>query len=703
MNQQIDFFEYCDLIVKLNEWTKAYENSTPVVSDAVYDAEYKKLKQFELEHPTEIEADSPTQNVGSGATGDKVDHKIPMLSIANSMSVDELRHWSEDKDTKGCVEKTIEYKIDGLALTLIYKGGLLVDAITRGNGVSGDRVYANALQIADIPKTIPNPKDRVEIRGECVWLKADFEAYNAKLESMGKELMSNARNGASGTMKSKDPKEVAERKLSFVAYGTVDGSPSNKHSDDLNWLKHAGFITSEFFVCPNTDKVIAGAAYMETKRHEQPFLIDGLVIKVNDKTQYQRLGRTSKTPHFCTALKFPPEEKVTKLLGIEHSYGRTGAVTPVALLEEIELALTKVRRASLHNWDMAEYLGVHVGCHVIVRKAGEIIPEIVKVVEIGCTKDDYEKDLASKKYDKFSPDTIHHRNSDLRSNFELVLGNVDWYIRPYVCEHCGSTLKNETNRSGEQLVAWVCPNSECPVKQFKQIVKFVAKDAMNIMGVGESLIESLLSKGLIKNVSDLYKLSKDDLLTLDSVKERSADKAIDAINESRNAYLNNLLAGLGIPNLGKTSSSPIAESMLTLETVSKATVAQFESIDGIGSDLAESIVEWFENQSNMDMIRYFIDNNIACEAKPSIKKSDKLKGLTFIMTGKFDDLGRGEFKDLVAEHGGSLSSGISKSVDFVLYGENAGPAKKKKINDLQNQGIGIKTIDSSEFRKMLED
>lgn len=700
MSDNIDFFTYCDLIEKLNEWTEAYEKGEPVVSDAVYDEEYKKLKRYERTIPNEevdsIPENSPTQKVGAaGVTGTKVTHDIPMLSIANSMSPEELEEWSKDKAGKGCAEQTIEYKIDGLALALKYEDGELVDAVTRGNGAVGDCVYANALRIDDIPKTIPL-KHITEIRGECVWLKEDFEKYNEKLEAMGKEPMSNPRNGAAGTMKSKDPNDVTERKLSFVAYSVVAGSENDTHEADLKDLKTCGFIVSEYYVCPNPLKVVAGAAYMEKKRHEQPFLIDGLVIKVNDKTTYKRLGGTSKTPHFCTALKFPPEEKVTKLLGIEHSYGRTGAVTPVAILEEIELALTKVRRASLHNWDMAEYLGCHVGCSVVVRKAGEIIPEIVKVVEIGRTKDDYEKAL----YDKVNINTLtdSYRIEDAKD-----IPNIEWYIRPTVCEHCGSTLCNDTNRDGEKLVAWVCPNSACSVKQYKQIVKFVAKEAMNIMGVGESLIEALLSKGLIKNVADLYKLTKDDLLTLDSVKERSAEKAIDAITESRKAYLNNLLAGIGIPNLGKTMSGPIAETFVTLEAVSKATVSEIEDIEGIGNELAESVVEWFQNQDNMDMIQYFIDNNIASEAKPSVKKSDKLKGITLIMTGKFDDLGRGEFKDLVAEHGGNLASGISKNVNYVLMGDGAGPAKSKKINDLQAQGIDIKVIGSQDFLKMLED
>lgn len=688
----IDFFEYCELITTLNAWNEAYANGNPIVSDAVYDVEYQKLKQFERANPDQIEPNSPTLKVTSDLKDGfvKVTHDIPMLSIANSMGLGELRDWSEKTVAKGCDKQTIEYKIDGLALALRYENGELQDAITRGNGTEGDSVYANALQIPAIPKKLPW-KHSTEIRGECVWLKDDFNAYNEKLEAMGKELLSNPRNGAAGTMKSRDPREVAERKLSFVAYSIVKGSENSLHSEDLELLKEVGFTVSEFYICPSTDKVIAGAEYMEKHRHEQPFLIDGLVIKVNDKTQYKRLGGTSKTPHCFTALKFPPEEKTTKLLGIEHSYGRTGAVTPVAILETVELALTKVSRASLHNWDLAEYLGCFVGCHVVVRKAGEIIPEIVKVVETERTKDDYEKALFAGTDLGEAYMVLHEANPD-----------YDFYIRPSTCEHCGTPLRNDSNRSGDELVAWVCPNSGCSVKQYKQIVKFVSKEAMNIMGVGESLIESLLSKGLIKNSADLFKLTKDDLLTVGDMKERSAQKAIDAINDARNAYLNQLLAGIGIPNLGKTSSAPIADEFKTLQALSKATVAEVESVSGVGHELAESIVEWFQNPENMVMVQWFIDNNVACNTKPSRVKSDKLKDLVFIMTGSFDDLDRDDFKDKVVEYGGKVSSGITKKVNFVLIGDGAGPSKVKQIADLQAQGFDIKVIGSQDFLKMLQ-
>jgi DNA ligase (NAD+) len=685
---------YVKLTKTLTEWGKHYANSKPIVSDFVYDEEYKKLKAIELQYPEIIDPNSPSQKVASDSTDGfkKVNHDIPMISIANSNSLIELRNWSSDKDSKGCTEKTMEFKMDGLAMSLRYIDGKLFEAVTRGDGKVGDSVFANILQVPNVPKTIPHT-DPIEIRGEVVWLKEDFKKYNEYLESVGKDLMSNPRNGASGTMKSKDPQEVADRKLHFVAYNIVDGSPNDTHAQDLNYLRDVlGFNISEYYVCPNTDKVVSGAEYMEKKRYSLPYHIDGLVIKVNDKSAYKRLGGTAKTPHFCTALKFPPEEKVTKLLYIEHSYGRTGAVTPVAVVEEVELAMTKVNRASLHNWDMVEYLGLHEGCTVVIRKAGEIIPEIVKCPETNRTKDDYEKLLS---VDGGLADADH----DLMENPAHY--DFKWYNRPTTCKHCGSLLRNNTNRSGDELVAWVCTNEACSVKQFRQIVKFVSKTSMNIMGVGESIIESMLSAGLIHDIADLYTVTVDDLLKIDGVKQRSAEKAIDAIKESKNAYLNQLLSGLGIPNLGQTMSAPIADKFKTMDAVIKATVSELESIDGVGHDLAESMVEWFGK--NQVLVSKIIANGIALNAKPSRVKNDKLKGLTFIMTGTFDKLGRDDFKDMVIENGGSIASSITKTVNYVLLGESAGPAKVKKIDELKSKGFDIKVIeDSDEFLRMIK-
>lgn len=688
----IDFFEYSELCEKLTKWAEAYSIGDPLVEDHIYDEEYKKLKQFEKANPDLIEKNSPTQKVIDASpktsTFQKVEHSAPMISIANSNSHEELTEFCNAKKSSGCNQTVIEFKIDGLALALRYENGNLVDAITRGNGEEGDCVLGNALQINVIPKKISN-KDNIEIRGEAVWLKEDFNKYNEKLELLGKDPISNPRNGAAGSMKQKDPQEVKDRNLSFVAYSFIKGSQETLQSKDLDYLQKEGFITSEYFICNSTEEVIDNAIKMEKRRNSLPYLIDGLVIKVNDKTTYKRLGGTSKTPHYCTALKFPPEEKVTKLLYIEESYGRSGAVTPVAIVEEVELSLTKVNRCSLHNWDMAEYLGLYEGCSVVIRKAGEIIPEITKVDGMNRSKDDYEK----------NKDVINLEQ--YRNHLIKQYPNYKFYNRPTVCEHCQTTLENDNNRSGDVLVSWVCKNPDCPVKQFEQIVKFSSKKAMDISGISESVIEKLLSKGYIKNITDLYKVTRDQLLTLDNFKDRSADKFLIAIKESEKAYMHQLLAGLGVKGLGSTASKILAEAFGDLRSFCNTSLNELTSIDGIGDELAQNIIEYFSNQENRNIVEWFIANNIGVSAKPVKKTTNKLEGLTLIMTGKSDKVGRDEFKALVAEHGGSLSSSISKNVSLVLLGDNAGPVKVKKIDALQKEGYPIKTISDVEFLKMV--
>lgn len=688
----IDFFDYSNLCLEVTKWAKAYDDGNPIVSDPTYDDAYRKLKQFELANPTMIDKHSPTQGVVAGITDGfpKRTHEVPMISIANSMSHDELRAFCDDRTKKGCAEKVIEFKIDGAALGLMYNNGELQDAITRGDGVTGDSVFANALQISAIPKRI-SVKHKVEIRGECVWMVDKFQAYNDRMEKIGGKIMANPRNSCAGTIKSKDPQEVADRELSFIAYSVVQGSSNDKHSEDMEWLKNEGFITSEYYICPNTEKVIDGAIYMEKKRYTLPFLIDGLVIKVNDKTAYKRLGGTSKTPHAFSALKFKAEEKVTKLLDIEHSYGRSGACTPVAIVEEIELALTKVRRASLHNWDIVSYLCPYKGCSVVIRKAAEIIPEIVKVDGIdGRSKDDYEVFMSAGGDLKASVTQFHAEHKK------------DWYLRPTKCAHCGSDLQNDTNRAGDKLISWICANPACPIKQFKNIVKFVSKEAMNIMGVGESVIEELLSKGYIKDITDLYKLDKSQLLTLDGFGSRAADKFLTAINISRNNYMHQFLAGVGISNLGRMASNTLAEHFGDLERFHQAPKEELESIPGIGHELAGNIADFRKDGSNRHLFRWFIDNNICTKAKPVKKASNKLKDMVFIMTGKFDGLDRSIFKDLVVEHGGKISSGITSKVNYVLVGDGAGPSKLNKISDLKKEGVDIKTITDKEFLKMID-
>ena len=693
----MDFIEYNQLVSSMKQWIKSYSNGTPDVSDKVFDDSLVKLRHFELENPDMVDKTSPTFHVNSDLKDgfQKVDHVVPMLSIAKSQGFDELRTWVTSMQRKNvdgqilnCEEQVVEFKIDGLALGLRYKDGYLVDAVTRGNGTTGDSVVANAMQISNIPKTIPY-KGIVEIRGEVVWFMDSFNKYNEYLDSIGKNLLSNPRNGAAGTMKSHDPKEVAERNLTFITYSIPPKYMlHDTHMEDMNYLKSIGFSIADSKLCVGIESVMSECQTKEVEKSSLPYLTDGLVIKVNNKKLYSTLGGTATSPHAFTALKFPPEEKVTKILSIEESYGRSGAVTPVAIVETIDLSLTKVSRASLHNWDMVDYLGLHVGCSVVIRKANEIIPEIVNVVETGRSKDVYET-------------TMHSQLQLDEAKAELIAKypTFNWYSRPSKCKHCDSELSNAENLSGDQLVSWVCPNPDCSIKSYMKIVRFVSKEAMNIMGIGESLVESMLSYGLIRDYTDLYNLTVKDLLKIDGIKVKSAEKYIDVINDSRKTFLNNLLVGLGITNLGRSASVILADTFKTLSAIRTLAPRELASVAGIGDELSVNISEWMStHRATLD---YFIDNNIAVNAKPSLKTSDVLSGQTFIMTGSFPDLDRNVFKDLVVEHGGKIVSSISKKTQFILVGSGAGPAKIQEINKLQSAGVDIKVIDDKQFLKMI--
>ena len=377
----IDFNQYTEMCDVLTQWAREYAAGTPSVSDDVYDKNYILLKEFEAANPNFILDTSPTRHVEDGADGfRKVRHDIPMISISNSNGIDETREWAGMMFAKGVKRLEGEYKLDGLSLALKYHDGQLVDAVTRGKDNVGDSVFENALRVKGVLHKIPWLGD-VEIRGETVWKYADFEPINDLLAAEGKKAFANPRNGAAGTLKMHDPDEIERRGLSFVAYLAVKGSPNRYQSDDIASLRDMGFEVPKHWVAMSVDELVMLAENMREKRYEQPYTIDGVVLKVDDKEDQARFGYTAKSPNFYRAYKFPPEEKETELLDIEQSIGMSGAITPVAIINPVHLAMTTVSRCSLHNWDLVDYLGLHKGCHVVIRKAGEIIPELVKCVD----------------------------------------------------------------------------------------------------------------------------------------------------------------------------------------------------------------------------------------------------------------------------------------------------------------------------------
>jgi DNA ligase (NAD+) len=685
----MDYFEYSDMVTAMIKWQVAYEAGTPVVDDVDWDRAYLKLKAFENANPTTIDPNSPTRKSHYGADGRfaKTKHRHPMLSIANSNGVEALGTWSGDTGAKGFPNQVLEFKIDGLALSLTYIDGHLMTAVTRGDGSVGDDVTLNAVRIPTIPKTHPLMGVQ-EIRGEVYWDRTKFATYNDSLEEMGKPKLSNPRNGAAGTLKSSNPDDVEERGLDFIAYSWVEGSPFGTQMEDLDYLSKNGFQVSAHYLCKSVEKILAGADYMAGIRHTLPFIIDGLVCKVNEKSAWVSLGGTSKTPHAFTALKWPPEEKATKLLGIEESCGRTGAITPVALLEEVELSQTKVRRASLHNWDVVEYLGLHVGCTVVVRKAAEIIPEIVQCVETGRHKEFYEALSGNK-------ERLDTAIAAIRSTgYEM-----EWYRRPKVCPLCGGECANEVNSNKMLMISWICTNPSCSAKQVGNLVRFVERDAMNVMGVGESMVEQMVSAGIVQNIVDFYTIPKSKLLQLDGFAEKSADAVIAAFLKSKENTLDRLIVGLGISNIGRTASKELAAACGDLEMLISDGVRLAGTLQNWGPIMVRSFSDWMDD--NVWMLAEFLRMGVATKAGVVERKGDALAGFKMIMTGTSSLVGREEFKVIVAQNGGMVTSSISKVVTHVLVGESAGPAKLKKIDDLNAAGAKITVITDTEFLKMV--
>lgn len=684
----IDFNEYSQIVDTMQNWAKSYADGNPTVTDDVWDKNYLLLKEFEAANPAFILANSPTRHVVDGAEGfRKVKHEIPMISISNSNGIDEANEWCtgmmHDHNVSGL---ELEYKIDGLGLALIYKEGQLVDAITRGTDNIGDSVWENALRIKGIPHQIAMLGE-VEIRGEVVWKYDDFEPINEQLAADGKKTFANPRNGAAGTLKMHDPDEIERRGLSFIGYLIVKGSPNTTQLDDIVLLEKLGFEVPEHHVVEHVVQFTAVAEGMRERRFQQAYPIDGVVIKVNDKTRQPEFGYTAKSPNFYRAYKFPPEEKETELLDIEQSVGMSGAITPVAIVKPVHLAMTTVSRCSLHNWDLVEYLGLHKGCHVVIRKAGEIIPELVKCTETGRSKDDYE--VIREQYDRKK---IPH--------VEPYAGTTptERYTRPANCPFCGALLKFAQNAEGKELVAWVCDNDNCTSQFVLKLTNFASRGCMNIMGLGESLAELLFESGKVCSFDQLYTLTVDDLVGIGNIREKSAQKLIPAIAKTKDNYMHQLIEGFSIQGLGHQASPVVATC------VSKAggfgafvssdpeTSAKFlddfneaARASGLSDLLRGRFVDYITR--NKAMIEHFVTLGVAQKVKEA--HSVKLAGKVCIMTGTFSNLDRDVFKDMVVSNGGTICSSITKKCNLVLLGENAGPKKVKAIEEFQKAGQKI--------------
>lgn len=654
-----------NLIDKINYHSdKYYNQDTPEISDFEYDMLMKELIKLEAENPEFKRVDSPSNRVGGMALDkfDQVTHKNPMLSLSNAYSAEDLRDFDRRvrEMTDGNVEYVVEFKIDGLSVGITYENGEFKSAATRGNGIIGEDISKNAMTIKSIPLKIDDKREII-VRGEVYISKENFEKVNEYQEEHDLQIFANPRNLAAGSLRQLDSKLTAKRPLDIFVFNLenineLDGIDT--HSDSLEYLKKLGFSVSENYkICKSIDEVIEFIEYWTENRGSLKFDIDGMVVKVNNIEQRNEMGFTAKSPRWAIAYKFPAERKKSKILDIEVEVGRTGTITPTAILEPVRLAGTSVSRATLHNEDFIREKDIKLFDHVIVQKAGDIIPQIVEVVKEDRTGD--EKD----------------------------------FVMPSVCPECGEpTVRLE----GEAAVK--CINISCPAQIRRGMIHFVSREAMDIDGMGESIITLFLKEGLIKDVSDIYYLKKEQIVPLERMGEKSADNLIKAIEKSKSNDLWRLINGLGIRFVGVKGAKILASNFSSLDEIMNADVERLQQLEEFGSIMSESVVKFFREEQNLAVIQKLKDAGVNTEAGED--KSEGIpqlfEGMKIVLTGTLPTLKRNQAKEIIELRGGKATSSVSKSTTFVLAGEEAG-SKLTKANDL-----GIKVIDEDMFLKLSE-
>lgn len=653
--ERINFLK--DEINKANY--KYYVEDNPSISDFEYDQMFAELKRLEEENPLFISPDSPTQRVGS--VSEKFfphKHKYRLYSLDNTYEYDDLEDWYK-KIVKEYNDQELvcELKIDGLAMALTYENGVFVRGVTRGDGITGEDITNNLKTVKAIPLKLFEPVS-VEVRGEVYMPKESFEKLNEENLKNGEKLFANPRNAAAGSIRQLDSKITAKRDLSMFCYtaiftGDIKNPPKN-HYDSLMYLKKLGFkVNPNIRLCKNAKEAIEYCKEWDEKRFSLDYATDGVVIKVNDFLVQQEMGFTSRAPKWATAFKFPPEEVTTKLLSIEESVGKTGAITPIAILEPIQLGGSTVARASLHNFDEVGRLDVRIGDRVYIKKAAEIIPKVVKVIE----------------------DEEHYKLPE--------------YVPPKKCPSCGSELQLH-----DEEVNLYCDNPDCPAKRCAKIEFWVSKDAMDIDKVGPSVIEQLYTKNFIKTPVDLYKLTMQDFMMLDLVKEKSAFNMYNAIQDSKNKPLSRLLTAFTIKNVGKETAGVLASEFGTLDNLMNATIEDLSKVEGVGEIIAKDIFDFFRKPETIQMIEEL--RSLGVEPAPPVQNiSDEFKGKTFVLTGTLQNMTRDEASEIIKQMGGKTSSSVSKNTSFVVAGESAG----SKLDKAQKLGVIILT--ENDFLNMI--
>lgn len=645
-----------------------YVLDAPEITDAEYDRMMVRLRELEARYPDSIPADSPTQRVGGRASSQftEVRHLEPLLSLGNVFSAEELRAFDErvrsGLPAGSKVEYVMEPKIDGLACSLIYENGKLVRAATRGDGVVGENVTANVRTIRSIPLTLKVPEgeavpELLDVRGEVYMPRQAFMRLNEQRAERGESEFANPRNAAAGSLRQLDPQVTASRSLSFFAYYLVGEGAQPKHSESLALLARYGFKVSENYkVVENIDEAIKYIGDFNELRQGLSYDTDGAVIKVNDVYQQRILGATGKDPRWATAYKYPPEQAETTLEDIDWRVGRTGVLTPTAVLTPVKLSGSVISRATLHNEDFIRAKDIRIGDRVIINKAGEIIPEVLRVVVEKRTGDEKEVEI------------------------------------PNVCPECGWRVE----RQGEEA-AIRCTNPHCPALGREGLIHFVSRDAMNIDGCGPSVINALLDAGLVRDAADLYSLRKDDLLKLERMGEKSADNLLAALDESKKNELDKLLFALGIRHVGAKVARILATEFGSMEKLQQAQPEELAQIRDIGDKIAESAVTWLNVPANIDLVERLAAAGLTMTFTPPASQEDNpFFGKTLVFTGTMPTLGRAEAKTMAQDVGAKVSGSVSKKTDYVIAGAEAGSKLEKA------QQLGVTVIDEAEFLRLLK-
>ena len=643
-----------------------YNQDDPEITDYEYDQKMNELKRLEREHPEYVTPDSPTQKVGGSAkreAGVLVEHNVPMLSLQDVFDRGEVENFvAEMKKQLDDPEFVVEYKIDGLSLSLRYEYGELKLAETRGDGIQyGEDVTANAKVIRDVKKKLKDKPEYLEIRGEVYMTEADFEKVNEKQELLGKKLFANPRNCAAGTLRQLDTAVTKERGLSMFIFNIQDarGISFETHTEGYEYLKKQGIrVIEEYTVCKTADEVWAAIEKIGENRGKLPYDIDGAVVKINRFSDREKLGATSKVPRWAVAYKYPPEEKETKLLDIELSVGRTGRITPTAVFEPVRLCGTSVSRATLHNQDFIDELDIGIGDTIVVYKSGEIIPKVRRV--------------------------IHEKRP----------AGVKKFVIPNVCPVCGAKTEREKDTADIK-----CTSPNCPAQLERHMINFVGRDAMDIKGFGATYIMELVRLGYLKDIADIYDLKqhREELIEQGIIgKEKNTDKLLDAIEKSKQNEAFQLLTGFGIPNVGKAAAKTILKHFGSIEALMQADMESLQQVADVGEVTALCIRNYFQDENNCKIIERLKEAGVNMEMAESGSEDERFDGLTFVITGTLPTMDRKAAAALIEAHGGKVSGSVSKKTNYLLAGENAG-SKLTKANDL-----GVSVISEAELQEMLK-